>query len=135
MNSSSLRTPLSRAKGLGSAASGFGPWRMLRITAIALVPLFFYFLVEIDNIVAYTQADFIGWLSQPLPSIAVITFIFCSFTHAAMGIHEVIEDYVHHPGLKMWSVLANRFFFFFLGIACIYATLYISLILNGGVHD
>lgn len=135
MNASSIRTPLSRAKGLGSAASGFGAWWMLRVTSLPLIPLFIYFLFEMDSIVAHTQADFIGWLSQPLPGIAVIVFIICAFYHAALGLHEIIEDYVHHHGWKTGLALLNKFFFFSLGIACVYATLYISLILNGGIHD
>ena len=35
----SLRTPLARAKGLGSAKEGVHHWWAQRVTAIALVPL------------------------------------------------------------------------------------------------
>ncbi len=39
----SLRTPLSEAKGLGSAKEGVGHWWMQRLTAVALVPLAIWF--------------------------------------------------------------------------------------------
>ena len=35
----SYRTPLARARGLGSAKSGAGHWIVERVTSVALVPL------------------------------------------------------------------------------------------------
>lgn len=35
----SLRSPLSQARGLGSAKDGVGHWWVQRLTAIALIPL------------------------------------------------------------------------------------------------
>ena len=40
----SLRTPLSEAKGLGSAKEGASHWWLQRLTAVALVPLAIWFV-------------------------------------------------------------------------------------------
>ncbi|HTG22910.1 MAG TPA: succinate dehydrogenase, hydrophobic membrane anchor protein, partial [Reyranella sp.] len=41
-----LRTPLARARGLGSAREGVHHWWAQRITAIALIPLVVWFAVS-----------------------------------------------------------------------------------------
>ena len=42
-----MRSPLGRAVGLGSAKEGVEHWWLQRITAVALVPLSFWFVVAI----------------------------------------------------------------------------------------
>jgi succinate dehydrogenase / fumarate reductase membrane anchor subunit len=42
-----MRPPLGRAVGLGSAKEGVEHWWLQRITAVALVPLSFWFVVAI----------------------------------------------------------------------------------------
>ena len=39
MSDNSMRTPLARVRGLGSAKDGVHHWWMQRLTAVALVPL------------------------------------------------------------------------------------------------
>ena len=129
----SLRTPLGRARGLGSARDGVHHWMMVRLTSIPLIPLFFYFLCHVENMAARKQADFIVWLSDPVTGLAAIFFIVCGFYHAALGMQEIIEDYVHAKGWKILLNAVNKFAFLFLGIASIYAVLYINLILVGNV--
>ena len=46
------RTPLARARGLGSAKSGVGHWWAQRITAIALIPLVVWFAISLVMLVS-----------------------------------------------------------------------------------
>jgi succinate dehydrogenase / fumarate reductase membrane anchor subunit len=42
----SMRSPLGRAKGLGSSRSGVSHWWMQRLTAMGMVPLVLYCLIS-----------------------------------------------------------------------------------------
>ena len=46
----SLRSPLSKAVGLGSAKHGFSHWWWQRVSAIALIPLTIWFVVSVLNL-------------------------------------------------------------------------------------
>ena len=43
----SLRTPLGRVRGLGSAKEGVGHWWVQRLTAVALMPLCLWFVASL----------------------------------------------------------------------------------------
>ena len=47
----SLRTPLGRARGLGSAKEGVSHWWAQRVTAVALVPLTFLFVIVVISLI------------------------------------------------------------------------------------
>jgi succinate dehydrogenase / fumarate reductase membrane anchor subunit len=127
----SIRSPLAKAQGLGSAKSGVAHWWMLRISSVPLIPLFLYFLSEMEGLTSREQTNFIVWIEKPLNSLAIIIFIVCSFYHACLGIQEVIEDYIPSTGYKIAALLLNKMFFGGLGVACLYAVLYINFGLNG----
>ena len=42
-----LQSPLGKARGLGAAKSGTNHWWMQRLTAIGLIPLSIWFIIEI----------------------------------------------------------------------------------------
>ncbi|MFH1159067.1 MAG: succinate dehydrogenase, hydrophobic membrane anchor protein [Pseudomonadota bacterium] len=122
----SLRTDLGRARGVGSAHDGTEHWSMLRIAAIPMVPLFLYFLTQLDHLTSRNRAAFTEWLHNPVPAIAVILFIMCAFFHGSRGVEEIIVDYVPNEKYKIPSLLLNKMFFFGLGLASVYAVLAIS---------
>ena len=111
----SVRTPLARAIGLGSANEGVGAWWGERVSAVALVPLTLWFAA---SIIAHTGSDYatsIVWLRTPLAAIPMILLLIALFYHTALGLQVVIDDYVH-SGAKFAAVIAVR-----LG-ACVLAT-------------
>ncbi|MCK4946400.1 MAG: succinate dehydrogenase, hydrophobic membrane anchor protein [Alphaproteobacteria bacterium] len=122
----SFRTDLNRARGIGSAKDGVGHWSKLRIAAIPMVPLFIYFLTQIDHLTTRNRAAFVEWLQEPVPAIAVILFIVCAFFHGSLGVEEIIIDYVPNEKYKIISLIVNKMFFLGLGFASIYAVLAIS---------
>jgi len=122
----SFRTDLNHARGVGSAKDGIENWSKLRITAILIVPLFIYFLTQLDHLTARNRAAFVEWLQEPIPAIAVILFIVCAFFHGSLGVEEIIIDYVPNEKYKIMSLIANKMFFLGLGFASVYAVLAIS---------
>ena len=127
----SLRSPLGRALGSGSAKSGVGHWWTLRLTAVALVLLGPWFVIGVLSLDALDHATVRDWLAQPLTTIGALLLVLALFWHSSLGVQEVIEDYVHHEGLKVASLLASRFAHFALAVACAYALLIIAFAAPG----
>lgn len=122
-----FRTPIARARGLGSAKAGFEHWWIERVTAVALVPLTVWFVA---SAIAYGGADyeaFIAWLSSPITVVLMTLLLVALFWHTALGLQVIIEDYVH-SGAKIWALLAVRFLCFALATTGILATLRVALV-------
>lgn len=124
----SLRTPLSRARGLGSAKEGVHHWWMQRVTAIALVPLTLWFVVVLMSAARADYITAVAWISRPWNAALLILLLITGFYHAILGMQVVIEDYVHHEGLKLGSLLALRFILWLLGAVSVIAVLRIALV-------
>lgn len=125
-SSTSLKTPLGRVRGMGSAKSGTHHWWMQRVTGIALIPLAGFFLFNLDQLIHPVYSSMMMFLAEPPVTIALILFILCAYYHAWLGIQVIIEDYVHGITAKNIALLLNKFFFAALTVCAIYATLLIG---------
>ena len=123
----SLRSPLSRVLGSGSAKEGTDHWWMQRVTAIALLILGVWFLVSFAGIDSYTEAELFAWVSSPFNAIMLLLSSITLAWHSMLGVQIVIEDYVHGPGLKVVSIILSKFAHVFLGLAAVLAILKIVL--------
>lgn len=95
-SNSPLRSPLSRARGLGSAKSGAHHWWMQRLSAIALIPLVSWFLYSfLTQMLGADRAAVAAWFSSPVHAIGALLLFTAMFFHARLGLHVVVEDYVH----------------------------------------
>lgn len=90
-----LRSDLGRARGLGSAKDGVRHWRLQRLTAVALVPLSVWFLLEVLCMFRADHATIVAWISAPYVTVLLIGFALALFWHMKLGLQVVIEDYVH----------------------------------------
>lgn len=122
-----LRSPLSRARGLGSARAGSIHWWSQRLTAIALVPLTLWFICAAIRLTGATRAEVGAWLASPLPLVLMLALIIATFHHLQLGVRVVIEDYVHQEGVKLGAVLLVKAACVVLALACIVAALRIGL--------
>jgi succinate dehydrogenase / fumarate reductase membrane anchor subunit len=125
-NRQSMRTPLARAMGLGSAKEGVGAWWAERVSAVALVPPTLWFTA---SIIAHTGSDyptFIAWLRMPLAVILMILLLIALFYHTALGLQVVIEDYVY-SATKFAAVIAVHLGCCAFAIAGVVAVLRIAL--------
>lgn len=121
-----MRTPLARVLHLGAAKSGTRDHMRQRLTALAIAPLAVFFLV---SLVALAGADYDTarhYLAHPLVSILLLALIGAAVIHMRIGVQIVIEDYVHTEGLKHFTLIANTFFSYAVGLACVYAALKIG---------
>ncbi len=121
-----LRSPLARARGLGSAKDGLHHWWAQRLTAIALIPLVVWFAV---SLVMMSGADYEvvrAWIGSPLVMVLLILVIAVGLHHGQLGMQVVIEDYVHRDGWKLALIIAVRFIAVLFGLAAIVAILRIG---------
>jgi succinate dehydrogenase / fumarate reductase membrane anchor subunit len=119
----SLKTPLGRVRGLGSARSGTHHFWLQRLTGVAMVPLTIIFVFTVIYLARASQATAIATLGTPLIAIFLYLFIIAGVVHMRAGMQVIIEDYVHEEGLKILAVMANTFFAIFIGAACLFALL------------
>lgn len=104
-----LRSPLSKAVGLGSAKHGFSHWWWQRLTAIALIPLTLWFLYSITCLVGADYAHVVAWLSSPINASIMLLFVLTALYHGQTGLQVVIEDYVHTKWLNLSLLILMKF--------------------------
>jgi succinate dehydrogenase / fumarate reductase membrane anchor subunit len=121
-----LRTPLSRVLGRGSAHDGVSHWWVQRLTSVALIPLSLWFawsVLRFDTL-DYTLVQ--AWLASPLNALGALLLVLVLTWHSSLGVKVVVEDYVHHDGLKFIAVLFNTFGHALLAAMGVFAVLKIA---------
>ena len=103
----SLRSPLGRVLGLGSAKKGSGHWYAQRTTAVALVILGLWFVASLALLGhGAAHASVVHWLSSPFSAAMAMLLVVVGAYHALLGLQVVIEDYVHNEAVKVASMVA-----------------------------
>ena len=123
---SDLRTPLSRARGLGSAKEGVHHFWAQRITAVALIPLVAWFAISLIMMSGADYAVVRAWIGSPAVMVLLTLTIVIGLHHGQLGMQEVVEDYVHSEGVKLALIVLLRFVAVFFGLAAIVAILRIG---------
>jgi succinate dehydrogenase / fumarate reductase membrane anchor subunit len=123
---SDLRTPLARARGLGSARAGVHHWWAQRLTAIALIPLVVWFAISLVMMSGADYGSVRAWIGSPVVMVLLILTIAVGLHHGQLGLQVVIEDYVHGDGSKLALIVAVRFIAVLFGLAAIVAVLRIG---------
>ncbi len=123
----SLRTPLGRVRGLGSAKEGTSHWWYQRLTAIIMVPLSVWLIISVVGLTHLSHAVVTAWLSFPVNTVLLIIFLIALFHHAQLGVQVVIEDYIHSEWQKLGCIILVKFLAAFAGLASILAVLKVFL--------
>ena len=101
----SLRSPLGRVLGMGSAKDGTGHWWAQRVSAVALIPLTLWFLFSLLMLPDLDYLTVRTWLSLPISAVLSVLLLAVLTYHSYLGTTVVIEDYVHSAGMKLLSLL------------------------------
>jgi succinate dehydrogenase / fumarate reductase membrane anchor subunit len=107
MVQSSLRTPLSRARGLGSAHEGVTRFISERATSVALVPLSLWAVYAALQLGHGGYEGAVAFLQSPVNAVLAALLVFVSALHMKMGMQVIIEDYIHLPRSKLPLLLLN----------------------------
>lgn len=122
-----MRSPLGRVRGLGSAKEGTDHWFFEKLTALALVPLSVWFVAAVLGGIGADYATLKAWMSEPGNMTMMILLIVACFWHASLALSTVIEDYVHYKPAHLGGLIAVKFVCLFLGVFSIVSVLKIGL--------
>ncbi len=119
---SKFRSPISKARGLGSAKSGTSHFIAERLTAIALIPLSLWFVINLLGLIIGSDIMAItGWMKSPVNAALIALFILFSFWHSKLGIQVVIEDYIHKPFARNSMLIISAAAHILFGLFCLMA--------------
>jgi len=122
----SMRTPLARVRGHGSAKSGAHHWWAQRLSAIALAPLFLWFIASFLVVAGGDYAAAVLWVRSPLNSALLVLLIGAMFYHAQLGMQVVFEDYISTHWLQVASIILVRFLAMLLAVVSTIAVLSVA---------
>lgn len=123
----SLRSPLGRVLGLGTAKDGTSHWWGQRVSALALLILGLWFAFSLATMPGFGYDEAYAFIGRPVNSVLLLLLSLSLAYHSNLGIQVVIEDYVHAPGLKIITLIASRFAHGLLAVAAVFAVLKIGL--------
>ena len=123
----SLRSPLGRVLGKGSAGDGVGHWWLQRVTAVALLPLTAWFAISLLGLSLQSYDAVRGWLGQPWVAVFAALLVFTLAWHSKLGVQVVIEDYVHGKAAKTTLLLLSVFVHIAAAVAGLFAILRLTL--------
>jgi len=122
----SMRTPLGRVRGLGSAKSGTHHWWMQRVTSLALLPLTLWFVFAVISLAGASFAQTRVFIANPVNSVLMLALIGLTFHHINAGLQVVIEDYVRAERARMGILLLIKGGCWMAALICAFALLRVA---------
>lgn len=102
----SLRTPIKTVRGLGAAHGGTHHFWLQRLSAVALIPLSIWFMVEVVSTLLGADRTAVALrFTSPCFALAMLAFMLALAMHARLGVQVIIEDYVHCHAKKIVLLL------------------------------
>lgn len=102
------KTSLDRGSGAGADGHGTEHWWAERLTAIALVPLVFWFVASLAALSGASHGEVVAWLRGPIAPVVLVALLVAGFHHLQLGLQVVIEDYVHGEAAKFTLIIAVK---------------------------
>jgi succinate dehydrogenase / fumarate reductase, membrane anchor subunit len=122
----SLRSPIGRVLGLGAAKEGVSHWWSQRVTSVALVLLGLWFVSALLRMPTFEYGFVVAWIAMPLNAVLLLLLVGTLVYHSQLGVQVVVEDYVHHHGLKVATMMLLTFAHVAVAALAIFAVLRIA---------
>ena len=101
------KSPLGRARGLGSAHHGGEHWITERDSSAALLLLGSWFLVSLLLLPDLSPSTLAAWLSGPFGFVPMALLVYLSFEHSLEGVKVIVDDYQGDEGGRLtWHVVS-----------------------------
>ncbi|NVK31542.1 MAG: succinate dehydrogenase, hydrophobic membrane anchor protein [Gammaproteobacteria bacterium] len=121
------RTPLSKARGLGSAKEGVHHWWAQRMTALALTPLTIWFCFSVASLSTFSYDAFSAWLQGPMNAALMLAVMIAGFYHGAIGLQVIIEDYVSNVPVRTAMIVLVKGAAWLLGLVGCMSVILVAL--------
>ena len=118
-----MRSPLARARGLGSTGDGFHHWWLERLSAIALVPLVLWCAWAMTGLVGTDLAGLKAWAGHGQNAVLLILTVMTGLYHWQSGMQVVLEDYVHNKPVKVAAIITVKLAALLMGALNVFAVL------------
>ncbi|MET0496786.1 MAG: succinate dehydrogenase, hydrophobic membrane anchor protein [Steroidobacteraceae bacterium] len=122
----SLRSPMGRVLGLGSAKEGSGHWWSQRVTSVALLFLTLWFVASLLRFPAFDYELVTGWIGKPVNAVLLTLLIATTVYHSQLGVQVVVEDYVTAKMPKLLLMMFINFIHAALAALGVFAVLRIA---------
>ncbi len=123
----SIRSPLARALGMGSAHTGSHHWWAQRMTALALIPLSTWLAVSVALLSAQPYNMVRVWVSSPITAVLLLLSVSNLFYHAWLGLQVVVEDYISKKGTRLAILITIQALVVLTGALAAFAIIKIAL--------
>lgn len=124
---SACRTPLSVARGLGSAKHGVSHWLGEQVASIVLILLAPWALLSGLTLARTDWVGAVQWLGAPLNAVLSLILLVVGFYYLHATLRVVIEDYIHGTAAKALCLLLNLFICVLGGALAVFSVLKVAL--------
>lgn len=126
-----FRTPLSRARGMGSSHHGVGHFITERVSGLAFAPLTVWGVYSALKLIGADQHTVATWIGQPLNAVLLGLLLISALVHLQGAVQVVIEDYIYRFTTKSALVIGNLFVCVLAGAVGIFSILKVALSVTG----
>ena len=126
-----FRTPLSRARGMGSAHHGVSHFITERVSGLAFAPLSIWGVYSALKLIGADQHTVATWIGQPVNAVLLGLLLISALVHLQNAVQVVIEDYIYSFTSKSALVIGNLFVCVLAGAVGIFSILKVALSVTG----
>lgn len=126
-----FRTPLSRARGMGSSHHGVSHFITERVSGLALAPLSIWGVYSALKLIGADQHTVATWIGQPVNAVLLGLLLISALVHLQSAVQVVIEDYIYRFTTKSALVIGNLFVCVLAGAVGIFSILKVALTVTG----